>query len=323
MKIGIDIGYGFTKAVNENGEKVIFPSLVAPAAGHDALGGVFSQTQEYRVGIAAGHKKVDLLVGDVARHSFAVSQALNKEKPPELHDPLLLTAIGLLGEKSSEFSIGVGLPLAYYTSQKENLKQRLNQLSVFVTINGIEQYVSGPEVQVLPQGAGVLLKAGNKLPLRGYVGVVDLGTYTTEYLLFDIKDGQPVPILEACGSVEIGTNLVYSAVAREFQAQTGSPLPTGMEHEITRQALNREAIHYYGKAYYLDDVAYTARKNVSTALSQKVLAAWGNRTGYIQYTFLAGGGPLFFGSDLCNSFPCPAIVDEPVFANAEGYLAFL
>lgn len=328
MKIGIDIGYGFTKAVNENGEKVIFPSLVAPAAGHDALGGVFSQTQDYRVVVAAGHKKIDLLVGDAARHSFAVSQVLNKEKPPELHDPLLLTAISLLGQKSqksSELSIGVGLPLAYYTSQKDELQQRLHRLSVFVTVNGIEQYVSGPEVevQVLPQGAGVLLKVAGQLPLRGYIGVVDPGTYTTEYLLFDIKDGQPVPILEACGSVEIGTNLVYSAIAREFQAQTGSPLPTSMEHEITRQALNREVIRYYGKAYYLDDVAYTARKNVSTALSQKVLAAWGNRTGYIQYTFLAGGGPLFFGSDLCNSFPCPVIVDEPVFANAEGYLAFL
>mgnify|MGYP000921580733 CR=1 FL=1 len=322
MKIGIDIGYGFTKAVNEDGLKVIFPSLVAHA-GHDALGGIFSQTQEYRVSIAVGHKKAELLVGEAARHSFVVSQALNKEKPPELHDPLLLTAIGLLGQKNSEISIGVGLPLAYYASQKEELQNRLKRLSTCVTVKGIEQYISNLEVQVLPQGAGVLLKAGNQLPSRGYIGVVDPGTYTTEYLLFEMKDGQPVPILEACGSVEIGTNLVYSAVAREFQAQTGSPLPIGMEHEITQQALSREAIRYYGKSYYLDDVVYTARKNVSTALSQKVLAAWGNRTGYIQYTFLAGGGPLFFGSVLHKSFPCSVVVDEPVFANADGYLAFL
>jgi len=322
MKIGIDIGYGFTKAVNEIGDKAVFPSLVAPA-GHDALGGFFSQTREYRVGIAAGHKKIDLLVGDAARQSFAVSQALNKEKPPELHDPLLITAIGLLGQKQAQLSIGVGLPLAYYASQKNKLQQRLNRLSVFVSVNGIEHYIENPMVQVLPQGAGVLLKAGSQLPLRGYVGVVDPGTYTTEYLLFEMKDGQPVPILEACGSVETGTSLVYSAVAREFQAQAGSPVPIGMEHEITQQALNREPISYYGKTYYLDEAAYAARKNISTAISQKVLAAWGNRTGYIRYTFLAGGGSLFFGSDLCPALPCPVIVNEPVFANAEGYLAFL
>lgn len=322
MKIGIDIGYGFTKAVNEAGERVIFPSLVAPA-GYDVLGGVFSQTQEYRVTIASGSQKADLLVGEAARHSFVVSQALNKEKPPELHDPLLLTAIGLLGHKDSEISLGVGLPLAYYASQKEDLKNRLSKLSLCVAVNGSELYIKNPEVQVIPQGAGVLLKAGGHLPLHGYVGVVDPGTYTTEYLLFEIKDGQPVPMLEACGSVEVGTQMVCSAVAREFQAQTGSPLPVGMENEITKQALNREPIRYYGKTYCLDDVAYAARKNVSTAICQKVLAAWGNRTGYIQNTFLAGGGPLFFGSDLCSALPCSMVVEEPVFANTEGYLAFI
>lgn len=322
MKIGIDIGYGFTKAVNEAGEKIIFPSLVAPA-GHDTLSGIFSQTQEYRVNIVSGYQKTELLIGEAARHSFAVSQALNKEKPPELHDPLLLTAIGLLGQNHSEISIGVGLPLAFYASQKEHLQNRLRQLSACVTVNGTETHICEPEVQVLPQGAGVLLKAGEKLPLRGYIGVVDPGTYTTEYLLFEMKEGQPVPVLEACGSVEVGTNLVYSAVAREFQAQTGSPLPIGMEHEIAQQALNREVIRYYGKDYYLDNVAYTARKTVTTTICQKVLASWGNRTGYIQNTFLAGGGPLFFGSDLHMAFPCSIVVDEPVFANADGYLAFL
>lgn len=322
MKIGIDIGYGFTKAVNENGEKIIFPSLIAPA-GHDALSGMFSQTEEYRVRIRNGHYENDLLVGEAAKHSYVVSQVLNKEKPPEIHDTLLLTAISLIGEEHSEFNIGIGLPLAYYAYQKEDLKKRLNELSCSLNINGREHNVSKLNTEVFPQGAGVLLKASNMLPISGYIGVIDPGTYTTEYLLFEMKDGQPVPIHEACGSVEVGTNLVYSAVAREFQAQTGSPLPIGMEHEITLQALNREVIFYYGKTYSLSDAAYTARNNVSIAISQKVLAAWGNRTGHIQKTFLAGGGPLFFGSDLYKSFPCPIIVDDPIFANAYGYLTFL
>lgn len=322
MKIGIDIGYGYTKAVNENGDKVIFPSLIAPA-GHDALSGMFSQTEEYRVTIRNGHYKNDLLVGEAAKHSFVVSQVLNKEKPPELHDPLLLTCISLLGHNNSEFSIGVGLPLAYYAFQKENLKHRLNEVTCSVNANGKECYVSELNVEVFPQGAGVLFKVGSMLPIKGYVGVIDPGTYTTEYLLFEIKHGQPVPIHEACGSVEFGTNLVYSAVAREFQSQTGSPLPIGMENEITLQALNRELTSYYGKTYSLSEAAYTAKNNVAAAISQKVLAAWGNRTGYIQKTFLAGGGPLFFGKDLYNSFPHPIIVDDPVFANANGFLAFL
>lgn len=322
MKIGIDIGYGYTKAVNENGEKVIFPSLIAPA-GHDALSGMFSQTEEYRVTIRNGHYKNDLLVGEAAKHSFVISQVLNKEKPPELHDPLLLTCIGLLGQSNSEFSIGVGLPLAYYASQKERLKIRLNELICSVNVNGKECYIASPEVKVFPQGAGALIKASSMLPLKGYVGIIDPGTYTTEYLLFEIKEGQPVPINEACGSVEYGTNMVFNAIARDFQAQTGSPLPVGMENEITLQALSHEKTHYYGKNYSFAPAAYTARENTAAAIKQKILAAWGNRTGYIQNTFLAGGGPLFFGADLYSSFPNPVIVDDPVYANASGYLAFL
>ena len=321
MKIGIDIGYGYTKAVNNYGEKMIFPSLVAPA-GHDVLGGMFSQAEEYRVKINNGSYNNELLVGEAAKHSFAVTQVLNKEKPAELHDPLVLTCIGLLGQGKSELTVGVGLPLAYYATQKEGLQARLNNLSSFININGEDYNITKIQADVFPQGAGVLL-ASNGLPRRGYVGVIDPGTYTTEYLLFEMRKGQPVPIQEACGSVEVGINLVYTGVAREFQAQTGSPLPVGMEHEITLQALNREAINYYGKSYSLTDAAYLARNNVATAINQKVLAAWGNRTGYIQKTYLAGGGSLFFGEELHKSFPGVSIVGDPVFANAQGYLAFL
>ncbi len=320
MKIGIDIGYGFTKAINESGEKLIFPSLVAPA-GHDTLSEIFSQTEEYRVKIN-GYYNNELLVGEAAKHSFAVTQVLNKEKPAELHDPLVLTCASLLGHNNPELTIGVGLPLAYYASQKNKLQDRLNKLASYININGKDYSIAKITARVFPQGAGVLL-ASNGLPSKGYIGVIDPGTYTTEFLLFEMRKGQPVPIHEACGSVEVGSNLVYTAVAHEFQVQTGSPLPIGMEEKITLQALASETVKYYERDYSFTDIAYSARNNVAIAISQKVLAAWGNRTGYIGRTYLAGGGTLFFGASLYKSFPGVTVVDDPVFANAHGYLAFL
>jgi len=160
--------------------------------------------------IVSGNQSMNLLIGEAAKHSFAASQVLNREKPPAIHDPLLMTAIGLLAEQNTDLNIGVGLPLAYYSSQKEGLQSRLNKLSAYVNVNNHEYYIKNPAVQVLPQGAGILFKAGAKLPPNSYVGVIDPGTYTTEYLLFEIKGGQPIPILEACGSVEAGIHLVYA-----------------------------------------------------------------------------------------------------------------
>lgn len=322
MKIGIDIGYGFTKAINEKAQQVVFPSLVAPA-GSNYLKDVFADNDKYRVAITTGRQRDNFLIGEAARHSFAVSQVLNKDKPADLHDPLLLTAVSLLGDSANDFDLAVGLPLAYYASQKESLRDRLQCLSAYVRVFDEERYISCPRVRVLPQGAGVLLRAGSQLPSRGYLGVVDIGTYTTEFLLFEMRHGQPVPVHESCGSVEVGTHLVYSAVGRDFQARTGSPLPVSMEQEIVERALKRETVQYYGKSYSFGDAAYTARRNITTVISQRVLAAWGNHTGYVQATFLAGGGAMFFGSDLIDSFPCPQMVDDPVFANAAGYLAFI
>lgn len=323
MKIGIDIGYGFTKAVNELGDKVIFPSLVAPA-GASSLLGLFRDTDDYRPTInISGQQQSEFLVGNAARHSFAVTQALSKEKPPELHDPLFLTAAALLGDVHQDYDVAVVLPLAYYASQKDVLQMRLQALSAHVRLNGADCFINNPNVHVLPQGAAVLLNEGIALPTRGYVGVVDPGTYTTEFLLFEMRDGQPVPVYEACGSVEAGIHLVYSAIAREFQAQTGSPLPVGMEQMIVDQAMNHEDICYYGDKIHLYDVFCSSQKNIATVITQKVLSAWGNRAGYIQTTLLAGGGPKFFGDALCNAFPCHDIVKDAVFANAQGGLSFL
>lgn len=322
MKIGIDIGYGYTKAVNENGQKISFPSLVAPS-GPDYLKGVFSAMDNYQVEITTGRQNTHLFVGEAARSSYAVSRSLARDKLPELHDPLLLTAAALLGGEDRVLEIGVGLPLAYYVSQKDSLQVRLQSLAAHVKVNGNKKYVGFPLIKVIPQGAGVLFLKQDALPRNGFVGVVDIGTYTTEYLLFEIREGRPVPVMEASGSVEAGVHLVNRAIAAEFQTLTGSPLPLEMEKQVIGKALNGEPVRYYNKDYLLEGAAITARKNIAMVITQKVISAWGNRTGYIEITFLAGGGPGFFGPDINSSLPNALAVEDAFYANANGYLAFL
>ncbi|NLW45230.1 MAG: ParM/StbA family protein [Syntrophomonadaceae bacterium] len=316
MKIGIDVGYGYVKAISDAGQKTSFPAMIAPSGNGLGLGDVFKDTVEYQVAI----DQSKYMVGDAAKQSFLATQTMSREKPPEIHDPLLLTAAHLLSGDDDRLEIGVGLPLAYYSAQKGSLKNRLQNLKADVVIGDKHKHISFDRVNVFPQGAGVLLCCQSMLPLNGYVGLIDIGTYTTEYILFQMKSGRPIPVLEASGSVEAGVHLVYSAVAREFQNKTGSPLPVEMEAEVTEKALRGEPVTFDGRKHMLD--AIQAREDVALVICQKVLSAWGNRTGHIETTLLAGGGALFFRKDL-KGFPGQYIVQDPFFANARGYLGFI
>ncbi len=308
--------------MNEHGRKISFPSLVAPGGQNLGLKEMFGNTPEYQVSITTGSSQENLLVGEAAKQSFVATQILSQKKPKEFHDPLLLTAVHLLEENDNCNEIAVGLPLAYYANQKEALEKRLKSLNAYVSIQEFQKYISFSHVQVIPQGAGVLFVCSEILPENGFIGVVDIGTYTTEYLLFQLKKGKPIPVLEACGSVETGVHLVYSAISREFQTQTGSPLPTEMESYVVEKTLNGEPVSYNGKKYVLTPKAIESRKQIASAISQKILAAWGNRTGHLDTTLLAGGGSLFFEKDI-TQFPNQHIVSDAVFANASGYLALL
>lgn len=322
MKIGIDVGYGWVKAINEKGNSIKFPALVAPGSQGLGLKEFYTNNLDYQVSITTGDSQSNLLVGEAAQQSFIATQVLSQNKPKEFHDPLLLTAAHVLNNENDCYEIGVGLPLAYFAAQKDILKRRLIDLNAYVSIRGEKKYIRFSRVQIVPQGAGIIFVCSEVLPSNGFVGLVDIGTYTTEYLLFQYKQGKPIPVLEACGSVEAGVHLVNAAISREFQAQTGSPLPVEMESYIVEKAFVREPISYNGKRYSLTNAALESRRQIAQAISQKILSIWGNRTGHLDATLLAGGGSLFFANEF-NQFPNQRIVAEPVFANARGYLSML
>jgi plasmid segregation protein ParM len=232
LQIGIDIGYGFVKAVSSTGGKVSFPSMVTPC-GHDPLdGAIKGKGSGYKVRITTNGRKDDILVGEAAAHSLSAQGFVaQQEKPAQLHDTLLLTAAYLQGAcenlmLNGNARLAVGLPLSFYRSQKSALKERLKRLEACLSAdNGPERLISFSRVSVFPQGAGALVSTGKALPKSGLVGLIDIGTYTSDFLLFDMRDGAPVPIPDACGSMEIGLYPAYRLIAAEFEKQAGATLP--------------------------------------------------------------------------------------------------
>ena len=324
----VDVGYGYTKAVAANGTRACFPSVVAPGGADLGLDGVLG-------GKGLGHsvrvrflddRKGEFLVGEAAQGSFLASGFLGAEKPADLHDLLLLAACALVevGGKGSfpgQCDLAVGLPLAFYRAQKDALRARLEGLAAWVSVDGgEEQYISFRRVLVVPQGAGVVFAQG--LPRgRGFAAVVDVGQYTTDFLLVDLNTLNPV--VEACGSVEAGCHLVAQRVAQAYLGKTGRPLPPRMERWVLENLREGQPVPYRGEYLDLSAEYQAAVRDAAAVITRQVLSVWRDVSDMIITTYLAGGGSLMLTEHLTRALPNPVLVREPIYANALGYLRML
>ena len=325
--VSVDVGYGYTKAAAASGKRARFPSVIAPVA-EDVLGGVLSDGLGHRVRVRhLGSDPEEKFVGEAAARSMAAVATFSRQKPQEMHDMLVLTAayltgMGVTGGEFGQVDLAVGLPLAYYQSQKDALANRMRETFAWVSVDGGEErYISFGKVLVLPQGAGAVAAYPELLPDAGLVGVVDVGQYTTDYLFLEKmpRQAQPRPILECCGSAEVGVRLVHRAAAQAFQAKAGAPLPV----EMWEQAVQARTVVFDGRAIDLADAVEKALADAAQAISQRVIGAWGNRASFVRAVLLVGGGSLLLREHLERCLTCVTVPEDPVFANAVGFLRAL
>jgi plasmid segregation protein ParM len=328
MNIGIDVGYSAVKAISENGQRVYFPSIMALSR-EDPIKGIFNNKIEHMVNIRSGSMAGERLIGEAALQSLSAVSTMARKKPEDIHDLFILSAAYLLGagviapaQNPDKVTLGIGLPLAYYKKQKEEVKSRLESLAVNLSVdNGLEKYVSFSSVKVYPQGLGML--SGLQLPAQGYIGLIDIGCSTTDFLLFKMINGDPIPVTEACGSIEAGVHLVQSEIEAAFQSKTGAPLVHFMSREVMQTAANKGTTQFQGDKIDLTKSYEIACKNTARQIIEEIQSNWSNMTGFLTLTVFAGGGAEFFNPHLTDTFPNSVIVPDPVFANAEGFLKLM
>ncbi|MDD2586795.1 MAG: ParM/StbA family protein [Syntrophomonadaceae bacterium] len=326
MRVSVDVGYSTVKAVSEIGERVCFPSVVGQVK-DDPVNGIFNDTAGYKIAVRSGNDVVEKLVGEAALHSISATSTLAREKPKDIHDLFILAASYLVGAgtpspaNNNNIALAVGLPLAYYKTQRSKLQKQLECLAGNVQVgDGIEKYISFQKVEVYPQGVGILLMIP-ELPTTGYIGIINIGSYTSDYLMFEIYNGDPTPIPEACGSIEIGTHYVQADLRAAFQSITGAPLAHFMVQK-TMQTENQK-IRFQGKDVDLSDACKNSCQNTARQIIEQIRSAWSGRAEYLSLCAFAGGGAELFRPYISNSFPGSLIVSDPVFADAEGFLKMM
>lgn len=326
MIIAVDVGYGYTKAVSGD-RRISFPSLVAPYEPSPFRGSDLDQDSrlQYKVSIKSSFLTGEKVVGEAAKNSSMVERLVGDEKNQRVHDILLLTAVALLieGKPDEKIDLAVGLPLQYYASQKSNLYSRLSCLTAQVSLGKEERRISFNSVKVLPQGYGAIMASDIDFPNDGMVGVIDIGTYTTDFVLLEVSNGFMKPINECCRSATIGIEQIYQQVAAEFNRQTGAVVPPGLIHQVINKTAKGEPVSYAGKKHNLHPAYKRAIDEVASAILGVIQSTWSARSQFLDATILAGGGAEYFYGLLNGTLPNLTKISNPVYANCTGYLRIL
>ena len=301
LNIVVDAGHGFTKGIAATGQRILFPSLICPAPTGPNLGR-FSQADV----VAVNGKQY--LVGDSAR--LNATSLFSHEKAT---DPLTLAltwiaCANVVGPGYHTVSLGVGLPLSWYAAQQESLVAALRGV---VDVDGSHLLVDA--VTVFPQGIGALLAAD--LPRQGLVGLVDIGYRTVDYLIAQVQDGMPSPVLDRSGTWQGGMHVAYTAMAHSLEQSTSVRFEA---HEL----VEREAITAHGQRVLLEPYRTVAFQALAADLSRHLAAQWDGIGEKLDTLLLAGGGAVAL-SPYLSGVSVPLLMPDSQWANARGYLNLL
>ncbi|SHJ45095.1 plasmid segregation actin-type ATPase ParM [Desulfofundulus thermosubterraneus DSM 16057] len=321
MIIGIDTGYGYTKAAAESGERVLFPSVVGTGFERRMAGMVYDGTSE-----ADNYELV--VPGDTPEHYFigylALSQARDAARPfsdersnAEEIRPLLLAAVGALC-KGEPVTMVTGLPLEPFFKQAPGLKKSLERLSgTEILLNGSPVKIVFEDVIMFPQAVGALyghLVRGGIRP-SGVVGLVDVGFKTTDIILYDA--GAKKPLEGYVDTIPAGTNDVVVAVQDEIKREVGmAPNPEWVEEAVIRGI----PLTFDRRKFDVPGMAAAKSAQLAELVASRVARRWSDCLKRLEVVFLAGGGAALVQGAVSRLARCEVMPDSQ-FANAAGFLA--
>lgn len=325
--VGLDIGFGFTKAVTATSE-IMFPSVAAHARQIDW------QSDEI-----IGKHPGDLLLDDDG--DFFIGDLANIHATPAEHIQLrgrtgneaevgnvfrlrmAKAALGKLypGKRNGEvvhIRLATGLPVDHMR-QAGALKQAL--IGTHNVQTDSTHFVANiTECMVMPQPYGTIysrmLKTNGELdPCHTALqtGVVDIGRYTIDIALDD--DGEYVETRS--GSIEGGVHLalerIKKAVNRDFQEWPSD--------KTAEEILKTSCINIDGESINYQDVVNEAIQPLLSATSTLLNSKW-QAGRFINVIYVSGGGATLAYRTIKTAYKQAVLVESAQSANARGYLNY-
>jgi plasmid segregation protein ParM len=316
MNVGIDLGYSAVKAIGGTGRAITFPSVVGtPDLGRFSL-----------------DAKEDILLdvpGDglclIGKSAVLQSRFIDRREDrgwiegDAYHKLMLAAFTELTTATACDFVVVTGLPVAYYATDKANLRDRFLGEHRATREGRHTQRFRVVECRVVPQPFGALLSVAldNKGQVAdqdlatGAVGVIDVGGKTTNLLSVN----RLAEIGRETSSVDVGGWDAVRAV-REHLTRVCPNLDL-RDHQIV-DAVIRRHVRYYGELVDLGPVVEATLEPMAEAVIAQATQLWSGAAA-LDAILVVGGGALLLGPRLARHFRHARLVQNPVFANALGY----
>jgi len=330
--LGIDIGFGFTKATS--GKKtLIFKSLLGNATEIQFWADFGDAAPTDHIHVTIDEKSY--FIGDLAEQQSSVLQyTLDQERLlTDYVKFMALTAAGMLlpDEALSSVPLNVvsGLPIGYF---KENHK-RFNDLLVgdhTVTYHSPDgrqtvQKMSINDVHMLPQPMGTILnllmdergKISDTELAKKKIGVIDIGFRTTDFAIMDrlrfLNRGSK--------TIDTGISKGFSVIANKLREKSS----VNVELYRLYRAAEIGTIFMRGHGISISKIRDQVYSQLATYIANEIDRLWANDWD-IEVIFLSGGGSLELASFLQplitgNVIPVNTSQDLRL-NNVKGYLKY-
>lgn len=311
----IVVGNGFVKTYRE-GTSVIYPSIVGEDQGGLDFDGL--STSKDRVIDFEGKRYA---IGETAwRLSIVQQTQMDRSRIGKpFYRTLFASALAATFAQSGEVSVVITLPVAWYRKRDEVRNQLAGIYKVGVGKKQLTFDLPPENLRIVPEGFGVL--AAQLLDAEGtvkrsnlsksMVGIVEVGTGTTDFSLFNGLELVPVK----SDGIDKGLRIVWDAVSGDIERAYGRRLEP---HEIDR-AILKGAFKDSGAVRDVTIFTKSRMPMLSTAIQSWIDGTWDS--GRIADVIFFGGG----GAPQVKSYfhyPHQEFVDDGYIQDALGSFRF-
>ncbi|ACN15200.1 conserved hypothetical protein [Desulforapulum autotrophicum HRM2] len=326
--VGIDVGFGFTKAFNGK-NSVVFKSVLGDSTQIQFRSSLGDDQDNSNLHVTLDGKSY--FIGSYAEQQSNVKEfTLDQDKLlTDFVKVLALTAIGVCCENNASLNVVSGLPVGFLTRDYKRfadlLTGRHEIIFHYENKDDITRRIHINKIQMIPQPIGsifnLLMDDRGKITDRKLsgqkIGVVDIGFKTTDFSIFDHLQY----IERSSTTMDTGISKCFSLIANKLRQESG----VNIELYRMFSFIESGAIKIRGREYNIANLKKRVYAHAAAAIAADVNRLW-EEDWDMDSIILSGGGSMELAPFLRsliqgNVIPIANDVDTRL-NNVQGYLKF-